>query len=142
MTTQVAAPVVGTNRTLGAANATSSCKTVTVNYTSAVVTQKVFVAPIAMRLVGISGVTRVAGSGGACTISFYKVPDGTAVASGTLQHSGSFDVVGTADINQYLTLVTNPDSLNYNPGDAFGISVTGTATSAVGNITATFEPIN
>lgn len=141
MTTQVAAPVIGTNRQLGAANATSNAKVVTYNYISTIATQEVFIAPFAMRLVGLAGVTRVAGSGGACTLSFYKALDGVAVASGTLLHSGTFDVAGTADINQYLTLVTNIDSVTFNAGDRFGFALTGTATSAVGNITAIFEPV-
>lgn len=133
--------VVGTQRTLGVANATSACKVVTFNYISSVATQKFFVAPVAMRVVAIHGVTRVAGSGGACTFSFYKAADGVAVASGTLLHAGTFDLVGTADTNQYLTLVTNSDSLTLAPGDSIGQALTGTATSAVGSITVTLEPV-
>src|SRR5690349_9992903 len=116
MTTQVTAPVVGTDRALGGSNATSSSKFVTLNYISSLVTQEIFIAPIKLRLTGIAGVTRVAGSGGACTLAFYKAADGVAVGSGTLLHSGTFDVAGTADINQYLTLVGDVDSLTFNPG--------------------------
>lgn len=140
MTTQVAAPTVGTDRAFGSANATSMSSFVTYNYISTLATQEIFVAPIRLRLTGISGVTRVAGSGGACTLAFYKCSDGIAVGSGTLLHSGTFDVAGTADINQYLTIVADVDSLNFQPGDRLGYVLTGTATSAVGNITATFEP--
>ncbi len=141
MTTQVAAPVVGTDRALGGSNATANSKFITYNYISTVATQEIFVAPFGLRLTGLSGVTRTAGSGGACTFSFYKCADGVAVGSGTLLHSGTFDVAGTADINQYLTLVAPVSSLTFNPGDRLGIELTGTATSAVGNITATFEPL-
>lgn len=141
MTTQVTAPVIGTDRALGGNNATSASKFVIVPYISSLVTQKVFTAPIALRLTGLSGVTRVAGSGGACTVQIWKAPDGIAVASGTLLHSGTFDVAGTADINQYLTLVGNVDSLTFAPGDSLGYVLTGTATSAVGTLTATFEPV-
>lgn len=136
------APIVGTQRTLGTANATSNSKFITVNYIASLVTQKVFVAPIALRVTAIEGVTRVAGSGGACTAAFYKVGDGIAVASGTLLHSGSFNLVGTADTNQYLSLVNNSDSLTLAPGDALGYVLTGTATDAVGSVTITMEPVN
>ncbi len=137
----MAAPTVGTGRALGAANATSSSKFVSVNYTAAIVTQKVFIAPIALRLVSIQGATRVAGSGGASTFSFYKSGDGVAVGSGTLLHTGSFNIAGTADTNQYLTLAANADSLLFNPGDSFGHVLAGTPTDAVGSYTATFEPV-
>lgn len=136
------APVVGTDRTLGGANATSNSKFVTLNYVAALATQKIFIAPIALRVTAIQGATRVAGSGGACTLAFYKAGDGIAVGSGTLLHSGTFNVVGTADTNQYLTLVTNPDSLLLAPGDSLGYVLTGTATDAVGTVTLTLEPIS
>ncbi len=135
------APVVGSGRALGVETATASSKFVVFNYISTVVTQKCFIAPIALRLTAIQGVTRVAGSGGACTFSFYKTPDAVAVASGTLLHAGTFDLVGTADNNQYLTLSTNQSALCFNAGDAVGVALTGTATSAVGSITFTFEPV-
>ncbi len=132
---------VGSGRTFGAANATSMSKFVPFEYTSALVTQKIFVAPIKLRLTAIHGVPRVAGSGGACTLAFYKAADGIAVGSGTLLHSGTYDIAGTADINQYLTLVGwNTGAVTFEPGDSLGYVLTGTATSAVGSITATFEP--
>lgn len=141
MTTQVTAPVIGTNRQLGAGNATSQSKIINYDYISTIATQAIFIAPGAMRLTGISGVTRVAGSGGACTLSFYKTADGVAAASGTLLHAGNFDIAGTADINQYLTLVANVDSLTFGAGDRLAYVLSGTATSAVGSITAVFEPV-
>lgn len=137
----MAAPQVGTGRMLGAANATSSSKFIQIPYIASLVTQKVFVAPIALRVTGIQGVTRVAGSGGACTLSFYKAADAIAVGSGTLLHDGTFNIVGTADTNQYLTLVTNVDSLTLYPGDSLGYVLSGTATSAVGVVIITVEPL-
>lgn len=136
------AQTVGTNRVLGAANATSMSKFITFNYTSAVVTQKVFVAPFACVVTGIQGVTRVAGSGGACTLAPYKAASGIAVGSGTALTTGTYDLVGTADTNQELTLVSNPASLQLAPGDSIGFVLSGTATSAVGSITITVEPLN
>ncbi len=125
----------------GSANSTDMSKTVQLNYVAALVTQKIFVASIPLMVTDIRGATRVAGSGGACTIAFYKAASGVAVGSGTLLHSGSFDLVGTADINQSLTLVSNLSSLTLQPGDSLGYVLTGTATSAVGNVTITLEPI-
>lgn len=140
MTTQVTAPVVGTGRAFGVANATSMSKFVEFQYISTVVTQAIFIAPIKLRLTSIAGVTRVAGSGGACSFSFYKAADGIAMASGSLLHSGNYDLVGTADINQYMTLVNDVSVLDFNAGDRLGLVLSGTATSAVGIICATFEP--
>lgn len=134
------APVVGTDRALGGANATQESKFIQLNYIATLATQKIFVAPIPLRVTAIQGATRVAGSGGACTMAFYKAADGIAVGSGTLLHSGSFNLVGTADTNQALTLVTNVESLILSPGDSLGYVLTGTATSAIGTVTITVEP--
>jgi hypothetical protein len=130
-----------TGRVLGAATAQDASEYIQFNYISTVVTQAIWVAPYACIVTDIRGRTRVAGSGGACTFSFYKVPDITAVASGTLLHSGTFDLVGTADTNQILKLVTNQDSLTLKAGDAIGVAITGTATSAVGCVGVTLEPV-
>jgi hypothetical protein len=133
---------MGQNRVLGAANSTSMSKDVHVQYISTLVTQKVHIATYPQVVTAIIGATRVAGSGGACTMAFYKAASGVAVGSGTLLHSGSFDLVGTADTNQTLTLVSNPDSLKLAVGDSIGYVLTGTATSAVGSVTITVEPLN
>lgn len=127
---------------LGVFDSSYGQQTINLDYVAALVTQKFFIAPRRSKIVDIRGATRVAGSGGACTISFYKVPDGVAVASGTLLHSGSFNLVGTADFQQVLTLIANPDALIMNPGDALGYVLTGTATSAVGTVGVTLEPVN
>jgi hypothetical protein len=129
-----------TGRTRGVATAQDESKTVNFNYTAALVTQKIFTASFPMVVVDITGVTRVAGSGGAATLQFFKSPSGVAVGSGTLLNSGSFNLVGTADTNQTLTLVSNQDSLTLQPGDSLGYVLTGTATSAVGCVTITLEP--
>lgn len=128
-------------RSLGSVDSAMCQQAIGFNYTSALVTQKFYVAPSPRRVVSIQGVTRVAGSGGACTVSIYKAPSGTAVGSGTLLHSGTFDLVGTADTNQTLTLVPNVDSLTLAAGDSLGYVLTGTATSAVGYIGVTLEPV-
>lgn len=129
-------------RIIGVSTARDCAKIITLNYISSLVTQKIFVCQTPMIITHIGGVTRVAGSGGACTISFYKAASAIAVGSGTLLHSGSFDLVGTADTNQTLTLVTNQQSLTLAAGDSIGYVLTGTATSAVGTVTIQLEPMN
>lgn len=131
------------NRALGAANSTSCAKSIDLNYIATLVTQSIFVAPWPCVVTHIKGRPRVAGSdGSAVSLSFYKVPDGIAVASGTLLHSGSYDMKGTADTNQTLTLVGNLDSRTLKAGDAIGYALTGTATAAVGCITVVVEPLS
>lgn len=130
------------NRALGVETSTTCAKTIQYNYISTLVTQAIWVAPWPCIVTHIQGRPRVAGSdGSAVSLSFYKVPDATAVASGTLLHTGSYDMKGTADTNQTLTLVGNADSLTLKAGDALGYALTGTATSAVGTVTVTVEPI-
>jgi hypothetical protein len=130
---------------LGVTDSSFCQQTIPIEYTAALVTQKVWLSPHSirqMRVVDIRGVTRVAGSeGSAVTVSIYKAASGVAVASGTLLHTGTFDVKGTADTNQVLTLAANPDTLTINPGDSIGYALTGTATAAVGVFQITLEPV-
>jgi hypothetical protein len=80
----------------------------------------------------IEGRTTVAGTGGACTASFYIAPSGTAPASGTKVHSsGSFNLVGTVNTDQMITLTTTVIPPEY----ALYVVFTGTATNATGGIT-------
>lgn len=105
-------------------------------------TSPVFVASRNFIVQDIRGRVNVAGTGGACTISLYSVPSGTAVASGTLLHTGSFNVVGTALANQSLTLSTTAANLVIPAGNSIGYVITGTPTSAIGVITVTLTPSN
>lgn len=127
-------------RVLGAFDTSYGQQNVNFDYTSALVTQAVYVASRASVIVDIRGRTRVAGSGGACTLQIFKAPSGTAIGSGTLVHSGSYNLVGTADTNQVLVLVNDIGILTLAVGDALGYVLTGTATSAVGTFTITLEP--
>jgi hypothetical protein len=129
-------------RSLGAVDSSYCQNSFPINYIATLVTQPVFVAMRRSVVVDIRGRVIVAGTGGACTISFYKAPSGTALASGTLLHTGSYNLVGTVDANQVMTLAANLDSLTLNVGDCVGYVLTGTATSAVGSVTVTIEPYN
>lgn len=121
-------------------NGDSSISIVTMNYTASLVTQPIFTAARKYKVKSITGRVRVAGTGGACTISFYKAPSGTAIGSGTLLHSGSFNLVGTADANQSLTLSTTIGVLDIASGNSIGYVLTGTATSAVGSVSLGLQP--
>ncbi|MFZ6653795.1 hypothetical protein [Undibacterium sp. TJN19] len=90
----------------------------------------------------ITGRVDVSGTGGACTISLYNVPTGAAIASGTLLHTGTYNVAGTVNTKQVLTLSATASALVISAGSAIGLVVTGTPTSAVGSVTVTLSPAN
>jgi hypothetical protein len=117
-----------------------ACKYIQFKYDANTVTQAAWIAQFPCRVVAITGRPRVAGSGGACTFQFYKCASTIAAASGTLLHSGSFDVAGTADTNQSLTMVAGVPTRSFVAGDSLNVVLTGTPTSAVGVITITVDP--
>lgn len=88
----------------------------------------------------IIGRVDVAGTGGACTATIRKVSSGTAGTSGTALHSGTYNLVGTANANQTLTLSTTEGALRLAAGDSLYFDLTGTPTSAVGNVTVVLAP--
>lgn len=93
------------------------------------------------RVLGIIVRPLVVGSdGGAVTAEFRKAPSGTAIASGTLLHSGSADLKGTINTNQSLTLSATSSALDIAVGDAIGIDTTGTMTAARGVVTVLLAP--
>lgn len=123
-------------------NSNSAIEAVNLNYTASLVTQTFFTTTRAVRVKAIVGRVRVQGSGGACTIQFFKVPSGTAVGSGTaLDNSSTFNLVGTVDTNQAITLSATVATLTLAAGDSVGYVLTGTPTSAVGNVTLHVTPI-
>jgi hypothetical protein len=100
----------------------------------------IFVATRRMIVKSISGCPSVAGTGGACTAVVKKASGTTAIASGTAVHSGSYDLVGTVNTVQNLTLSATASDLVVEAGDRLGIDFTGTATSALGVITVFLAP--
>ncbi len=78
----------------------------------------------------------VAGTGGAATWAVWKAPSGTAPISGTALHSGTFNMVGTINTDQALTLTTTTVAA----GESVWAVPTGTATSAVGAIAINCRP--
>ena len=106
--------------------------TVNYNVPVATTTTLLFYATRAAILDSIIGRPFVAGTGGAATISFYMSASGTAPASGTVLHSGTFNMVGTINTDQSLTLTTTQIPAGYGVYAVY----TGTATSAIGGVTA------
>jgi hypothetical protein len=101
----------------GAAGGDGGFVPVTLNYTASIVDCTVFTADRPYVVKAIRG--RV---------------DGTAL------HSSSYNLVGTVNTQQALTLSTTASDLLLAAGDSIAVDVTGTATSAVGNISVTLNP--
>jgi len=109
-----------------------------VNYNVPVasVAQCIMTKGLAMVIDSIIGRPFVAGTGGAATFTIYKAPSGTSPASGTALHSGTFNMVGTINTDQVLTLTTTTVAA----GESIWAVPTGTATSAIGSISVNCRP--
>jgi len=104
-------------------------------------TNVLLVADRAYRVKAILGRVQAAGTdGSAVTATVYKAPSGTAIASGTPLHSGTFNLKGTASTNQTLTLSATAGVLDIAAGDTIGVILTGTLTTATGGITVALTP--
>jgi hypothetical protein len=76
----------------------------------------------------------------AVTVSIYKAPSATAIASGTLLHTGTFNCQGTAATNQTLTLGA-ATALDVAAGNRIGAVISGAPGAAgAGSITVTLAP--
>lgn len=114
---------------------------VNIEYLASSVDKVAFVANRAYRVHAIRGRPTVAGTdGGAVTAVIRKAASATAITSGTALHSGAFNLKGTADTVQALTLSTTASDLEIPAGTAIGIDFTGTLTSATGVVTVTLAP--
>lgn len=110
-------------------------------YVAASIDKTFFVATRKMRVKSIIGRVTVAGTdAGAVTAIIRKVPSGTAIGSGTALHSSTYNLKGTADTNQTLTLSTTSSDLDLAAGDAIAVDFTGTLTSATGVISVALSP--
>lgn len=99
--------------------------------------QPFFVADRAYTIASINGRVLVAGTGGAATVQIRRCASGTSVSGGTAVHSGTFNLVGTVDANQSLTV--NSPSLP--SGSSLGFDVTGVTTSARGVVNVLLLPV-
>ncbi len=112
-----------------------------VEYVAASVDKTFFVAPRGYRVVGITGRVTVAGTdGSAVTAEVNKVASGTAITSGTTLHTGTYNLKGTANTNQALTLSSTSADLDLAEGEALAVDFTGTLTNATGVITVFLAP--
>jgi len=76
----------------------------------------------------------------AVTVSIYKAPSATAIASGTLLHTGTFNCQGTAATNQTLTLGAAA-AIDVAAGNRIGAVISGAPGAAgAGSITVTLAP--
>lgn len=111
-------------------------------YTAASVDLVVFVANRSVRVNTIFARITAAGTdAGAATAVLRKVPSGTAMAAGTVLHSGSVNLKGTADTNQQLTISTTASDMVLAAGDALVVDFTGVLTSATGIISIGMGPV-
>lgn len=124
----------------GAATGDGGFIPVSMQYLAATVDSAFFVADRPYIVKAVRGRVDVAGTGGACTAVIRKVPSGTAITSGTAVHSGSFNLVGTVNTQQALTLSATATDVLMAAGDSLAFDLTGTATSAVGCLTVTLAP--
>jgi hypothetical protein len=113
---------------------------VTLNYTASIVDCTMFTADRPYVVKAIRGRVDVAGTGGACTATIRKVASGTAITSGTALHTGSFNLVGTVNTQQALTISTTASDMLLAAGDSICFDLTGTATSAVGALSIHLNP--
>lgn len=124
----------------GAAGGNGGFLPVTLNYTASIVDCTLFTADRPYVVAAVRGRVDVAGTGGACTAVIRKAASGTAITSGTALHTGSFNLVGTVNTQQAMTLSTTASDLLLATGDSICFDLTGTATSAVGAISVTLNP--
>jgi hypothetical protein len=115
---------------------------VNIEYNASSVDKVAFVATRSYIVKAITGRPTVAGTdGSAVTAVIKKAASATAITAGTALHSSTFNVKGTADTIQALTLSTTASDLVIPAGTAIGIDFTGTLTSATGVVTVSLSPL-
>lgn len=114
---------------------------VNIEYTASSVDKVAFVATRRYVVQGITGRPTVAGTdAGAVTAVIKKAASATAITAGTALHSSTYNLKGTADTIQALTLSTTPSDIEIAAGTCIGIDFTGTLTSATGVVTVMLAP--
>lgn len=133
----------GSMRLVGADGTTLSGFQITANpYTATSVDMTMFTASRACVVTGIIGRVDTAGTDAAAvTATIRKVPTGTALTGGTVLHTGTFNLKGTANANQVLALSTTDGALRLAAGDSIAVDFTGVLTAAAGCISVTCAPL-
>lgn len=112
---------------------------VNIEYTASSVDKVCFVAPRRYIVKSIVGRPTVAGTdGGAVTAVIKKAESGAAITAGTALHSSTYNLKGTANTPQTLSVTAADNEIP--AGTAIGIDFTGTLTSATGVVTITLAP--
>jgi hypothetical protein len=111
-------------------------------YNASSVDKTFFVAPRAVRVVGITlRVTAAGTDGSAVSVMTKKVPSGTAIGSGTDLMTAALNLKGTANTNQVGALSTTAGALDVAAGNALALDFTGTLTTATGVVTVAMCPL-
>ena len=133
----------GSLRLVGADGTTLSGFQITANpYVATSVDMTVFTASRACVVTGLTGRVDTAGTdASAVTAQVRKVPSGTALTGGTVLHTGTYNLKGTANANQVLTLSTTEGALRLAAGDSVVVDFTGVLTAAAGCISVTLAPL-
>lgn len=114
---------------------------INIEYNASAVDKVAFVATRRYIVKAITGRPTVAGTdGSAVTAVIKKAASATAITSGTALHSSTYNLKGTADTIQALTLSTTAADLEIPAGTAIGIDFTGTLTSATGVVSVVLAP--
>ena len=114
---------------------------INIEYNASAVDKVAFVATRRYIVKAITGRPTVAGTdGSAVTAVIKKAASATAITSGTALHSSTYNLKGTADTIQALTLSTTASDLEIPAGTAIGIDFTGTLTSATGVVSVVLAP--
>ena len=131
------------SRTIGTPQYSDCGESPSLAYVATTVTQVFFIATVPVYLTQLSYRIRVASTSG--TATFYKVPSGTAVGSGTAI-SASTDLGSTPTADTVLNIpllsaaVGNQAGVLLNPGDSIGVVIAGTMTNGVGLLQGFVEP--
>ena len=133
----------GSMRLVGSDGTALSGFQITANpYMATSVDMVMFTASRACVVTGIIGRVDTAGTdAGAVTAQVRKVSSGTALTAGTVLHTGTYNLKGTANANQVLALSTTDGALRLAAGDSIAIDFTGVLTAAAGCISVTCAPL-
>lgn len=114
---------------------------INIEYNASAIDKVCFVATRKYVVQAISGAPTVAGSdGSAVTAVIAKASGTTAITAGTALHTGTYNLKGTANTVQSLTMSTTSGVTSIAAGDRIGIDFTGTLTAAVGVVTVVLAP--
>lgn len=114
---------------------------VNADYTAATLDRVVAVIGRPMAVKAVHGRVTVAGTdAGAVSAIVRKVPSGTAITGGTPVHQGTFNLKGTVNTVQEMTIAAAPADVALLRGDSIAVDFSGVLTAAVGTISILMEP--